>query len=243
MELVKRPSQREITMRKNVIHRFIACGAAVLLFGVAMQAQAQVDNPNKYQEGLHYFLVDQAPPASADRLEVLEAFSYLCSHCNAFEPFISNWEHHRPEDVKFRRLPVVFGRSSWELYARAYVTADLLNIADQSHGAMMDHLWKDKAIMRSMEEIADFYSQYGVDPAKFVATAKSFGVDRMLREDQLKVQSYGVQGTPTLIVNGRYRVAGSAAVPNYDVMLDVVDFLIAKDRAEGATQQGSDTSD
>ena len=230
-------------MRKKVIHRFMAGCAVLMLLGGAMQAQAQDSDSNKYQEGLHYFLVDQAPPPSADRLEVLEAFSYLCSHCHAFEPFISNWEKHRPEDVKFRRLPVVFGRSSWELYARAYVTADMLDIADESHGAMMDRLWKEKKIMRSMEEIADFYSQFGVDADKFVATAKSFAVDRMLREDQLKVQAYGVQGTPSLIVNGRYRVSGSAAVPNYDVMLDVVDFLIAKDRAAGASQQGSDESD
>jgi thiol:disulfide interchange protein DsbA len=228
-------------MKRTAIRWFISCSAALLLGG-AIQAQAQGADPNKYQEGLHYFLVDQAPAEPPAVPEVLEAFSYLCSHCHSFEPFISNWVQHKPEDVRFRRLPVVFGRSSWELYARAYVTADLLNIADQAHGAMMDRLWKEKKIMRSMEEIADFYSQFGVDPDKFVATAQSFGVDRVLREDQLKVKNYGVQGTPSLIVNGRYRVAGSAAVPSFDVMMDVVSFLIAKDRGDVASQQGSGES-
>jgi len=228
-------------MRRTAIRWIPLLGAAALLLGAAVQAQG--DDSYKYQAGLHYFLVDNAPPASPERLDVLEAFSYLCSHCNAFEPYISNWVQHKPEDVKFRRLPVVFGRSSWELYARAYVTADLLNVADKAHGAMMDRLWKEKEIMRSMEEIGTFYGQFGVDPEKFVATSKSFGVDRLLREDQLKVQAYGVQGTPSLIVNGRYRVAGSAAVPNYDVMMDVVDFLIQQDRGAAAPQQGSGESD
>jgi len=41
-----------------------------------------------------------------------------------------------------------------------------------------------------------------------------------------------VRGTPTLIVADKYTISGSEAVPNYDVMMDVVDFLIAKESAE-----------
>jgi len=56
-------------------------------------------------------------------------------------------------------------------------------------------------------------------------------VDTRLRKDQLQVQAYGVTATPTLILNGRYRIAGNAAVLSFDVMLDIVDFLIARDSA------------
>jgi thiol:disulfide interchange protein DsbA len=202
--------------------------AALLMAGAPAWAQ---DKPVPYQEGLHYFLIDQAPAISDEPMQLVEAFSYLCTHCNTFEPYINSWKKRKPEHVSFRRLPVVFGRGSWELYARAYVTAEMMNVAEEAHGALMDRLWKDKQIMRSMDELAAFYSQFGVDPEKFVSTSKSFAVDGRIRKDQALVQSWGIRGTPSLVLNGKYRVSGNAAVPSFEVMLDVIDYLIELESA------------
>lgn len=185
----------------------------------------------KYQEGVHYNAIADAPIASGGAVEVAEAFSYMCTHCASFEPYISHWTQRKPENVSFRRIPVVFGRDSWEVYARAYVTAEIMGIADAAHGALMDKIWKEKQPPRSLEELSKFYAVYGADPARFVATSKSFAVDAKLRKDQRTVQTAGVQGTPSLIVNNRYLVAGNEAVANYDVMLDVVDYLVALESA------------
>jgi thiol:disulfide interchange protein DsbA len=214
---------------------------ALLLGGIAVQAQD--GKPAPYQEGLHYFLIEGAPvqTSASKEIEVAEAFSYLCSHCSTFEPYVNAWKGRKPEGVAFRRVPVVFGRESWELYARGYVTAEMLNIGEEAHSAMMDRLWKEKKVMRSMEELADFYAQFGADREKFLAAAKSFAVDSKLKRDQLKVQSWGITGTPSLVVNSKYRIAGSAAVPSFDVMLDVVNFLIEQERA--VSQQTSAAAD
>jgi thiol:disulfide interchange protein DsbA len=197
----------------------------------ASALQAQDSKPVPYQEGLHYELIDNPPASAPGQHEVVEAFSYLCSHCSSFEPYINAWKKRKPENVDFTRLAVVFGRGSWELYARAYVTAQMLKIGDDAHAAMMDRLWKEKKVMRSMEELAEFYGQFGVDPAKFLATSKSFAVESRLNRDQRKVQEYGVSGTPTLILNGTYRISPSPAVANFDVMLDIVNFLIDQENA------------
>jgi len=211
------------------------------LLSLACSAQAQGTKPVPYQEGLHYFLIDGAPVASSGPMELVEAFSYLCSHCNTFEPYIGAWKKRKPESVEFRRIPVVFGRGSWELYARGYVTAEMMNVGEEAHNAMMDRLWKEKNMMRSMEELAEFYSQFGVDKEKFLATSGSFAVEARLKKDQQKVQSYGITGTPSLVLNGKYRIAGNAAVPSFDVMLDVVDFLIEAESA--GTQESSAAAD
>jgi len=213
----------------------------VAVFAAAPGVQAQAGKLVPYEEGLHYFLIEGAPVETKGPTEVVEAFSYMCSHCNTFDPYVASWKKRLPADVRFSRLPVVFGRGSWELYARAYVTADLLNVADKAHGPLMDRLWKEKQVMRSMDELATFYGQFGVDPEKFLTTSGSFAVDATLKKDQLRVQSYGVTGTPTMIVNGKYRVASSAAVPNFEVLLDVVDFLIAQEAA--ARQPSSAATD
>lgn len=212
---------------------------SVLLGASALQAQGT--KPVPYQEGLHYEVIENAPAGKPGQHELVEAFSYLCSHCNSFEPYINSWKKNKPENVDFNRIAVVFGRGSWELYARGYVTAQLLNIGDEAHAAMMDRLWKDKEVMRSMEELAQFYAQFGVDPEKFLATSKSFAVESRLNRDQRKVQEYGVTGTPSLILNGKYRVSPSPAVASFDVMLDVVNFLIEQENA--GSQQASAAAD
>lgn len=220
-------------MKNQAIRMFMVL--ALLLGGAA--AQAQDSKPVPYQEGLHYFLIEGAPVETGGPVEVLEFFSYLCSHCNTFEPYINAWKKRKPEGVEFRRIPVVFGRGSWELYARGYVTAEMLKIGEEAHTAMMDRLWKEKAVMRTMDELADFYSQFGVDREKFLATANSFAVDSKIKRDQLKLQEYGITGTPSLVVGGKYRITGSAAVPSFDVMLDVVNYLIEQESA--VSQQSS----
>ena len=225
-------------MRVNAIRHI----SLLLLLLACAAAAAQEGKPGPYQEGLHYFPIDGAPAATGSGpLKVEEAFSYLCSHCNTFEPYINAWKRRLPEGVEFIRIPVVFGRSSWELYARGYTTAQMLNIGDEAHTAMMDLLWKEKSIMRSMDELADFYSQFGVDKDKFLATASSFAVDSRLKKDQRKVQDYGITGTPSLVFDGRYRIAANAAVPSFEVMLDVVDFLIQQESA--GSQQVSAAAD
>jgi len=222
---------------KNFARILTLAAALLVAAGVHAQGGAQA----QYQEGLHYVAIEGAPVRTSGKVEVVEAFSYLCSHCNTFEPYINAWKKRIPENVNFRRVPVVFGRGSWELYARGYVTAEMLGIADAAHTAMMDKLWKDKDIMRSMEDLAAFYSQFGVEAEKFLATSKSFAVDTQIKKDQLVLQSYGITGTPSLVVAGKYRVAGNAAVPSFDVMLDVVNFLVAKESA--ASPQSSAAAD
>ena len=211
-------------MKKIFIYLVLLSAAALML---STPVHAQSGSSVSYQEGLHYFLIEEGAPAPGDSAEVIEVFSYMCTHCNTFEPYINSWKIRNADNVKFTRIPVVFGRNAWEIYARAYVTAQMLGLGDDVHTAMMDKLWKEKDVMRSMEELAAFYGNFGVDSKTFLATSKSFAVDARMRKEQRLVQTYGVRATPTLVVNGKYRIAGNAAVPSYDVMLDVVDYLIA----------------
>jgi thiol:disulfide interchange protein DsbA len=213
-------------MKKNFIHLGLTL-AAVLLLSAPVQAQSR--SSVQYQEGLHYFLIEGAPLVPVGSTEVVEVFSYMCSHCFTFEPYIDNWVKRNANKVKFSRIPVVFGRKAWEIYARAFVTAQMMGLGDDVHAALMAKIWKDKAVMRSMEDLAEFYSAFGIDPKTFIATSKSFAVDARMRKEQRQVQTYGIRGTPSLVLNGKYRVAGNEAVPSFDVMLDVLDYLIASE--------------
>lgn len=211
---------------------------ALALFIINNTAMAQTPPASPYQEGVHYFAIEQAPGAKpGDSVEVTEVFSYLCTHCNTFEPYLQNWQSKMHEGVSLNRIPVEFGRAAWSLYARAYVAASVMGIAEKSHVPMMDAIWKQRRQMHNMEQLAEFYSDFGVNKETFLATAQSFAVDAQLRREQQLARTYGVTGTPTLIVNGRYRVAAGGAVPSLDMMLSIVDYLVAQELALQAAQQ------
>jgi len=225
---------------KNSLIRFLGvCIVSLLVF--SQVAQAQDNKPVPYQEGLHYFLIENAPETSDGPMKLEEAFSYLCTHCNTFDPYVKSWLQRKPDHVQFRRIPVGFGRASWELYSRGYVTAEMMNVPDEAHYALMDRIWKEKNMIRNMEDLATFYSQFGLDREKFLSTSRSFAVDGKLRKDQSLIQAYGIRGTPSVVLNGKYRIAGSAAVASYDVMFDIVDYLIELDSA--SSLQASVASD
>lgn len=207
----------------------------VLLAGFALSGLAQAQE-GQFQEGTHYQKLEQvAGYQPIDGVEVTEVFSYLCNHCATFEPYMQAWKERLPEGVSLTRIPVEFGRPAWALYARAYVTASVMGIAEESHPRMMDTLWKEKRQMRNIEELAEFYTQFGVDKAQFVSTSESFAVDMRVRREQQLVKTYGVDATPTMVVNGKYRVTAH----DFDTTLAVVDYLVAREMANQGAEQAA----
>ena len=190
--------------------------ASVLLLG-SQFAFAQ------FEEGTHYIKFGQVVSPSTDgTIQVTEVFSYLCGHCNTLEPYVVNWKAKQPDNVKFNRIHVDFGGAS-TLMAKAYIASEMTGIVEQSHPAMMDAIWKQRKQFRNADQLADFYSNFGVEKERFLANLNSFALDSQMRRSMQNVKSWGVTGTPCIIVNGKY------LVPNAGQTMDVVDFLVAKE--------------
>lgn len=197
----------------------------LLCFSAAVSAQ-------EYVEGVHYTRTANAsPPRQDGKIEVVEVFSYVCRHCNTFQPYVNNWHSKLPDNVSFYRVPVIF-QASWQPYAVSYYTAETMGILDEAHGAMFAAIHREGKQFRSMEQIADFYTNYGISAEIFLSTARSFAVDTKLRKgvQQTGARGWGVQSTPTMVVAGKYRVNTSQAVPQSQ-MLNVVNHLIELETA------------
>ncbi|MDX1634527.1 MAG: thiol:disulfide interchange protein DsbA/DsbL [Marinobacter sp.] len=203
--------------------------AAVLLLALAsFGAQAQ---STEFREGEHYrALSNPVPTGSGDKIEVAEVFWYGCPHCYSFKPLIEKWEQDLPEDVQFELLPAALGQS-WEPHARAFYTVKALDKFEQTHDALFDALARDRKPLNDAESLADFLSEYGVDPEKFVKTFNSFGVNAKMQQAQAKIRGARITGVPAMLVNGKYVVSASLA-GSHEQMLEVVDYLIEKERAQ-----------
>jgi thiol:disulfide interchange protein DsbA len=192
---------------------------------LVLAGQAALAQNASFEEGKQYFKINQAAAPRADgKVEVIVVFSYLCSHCNVLEPYVEAWKAKQADSIVVNRMHVNFGRAH-ELMARGYIVSEMTGVVDQAHPAMMDAIWKERKRFRSVNDLAEFYSQFGLDQDRFLSNFNSFAADSQLRRIEQNTRAWGITGTPSIIVNRKYRV------PNTAMVWDVVDYLVAEELA------------
>ena len=170
----------------------------------------------------------QAWAARPGRIEVAELFGYTCPHCAHFEPLLAQWKQRQGKDVDLALVPAVYG-GAWDVWARAFFAASDLGLLPRSHEAVFAAIHRDGRLPRnpSAQELGTFFSSYGVDGDRFRAAMADPKVDaRMDRARKFAIAS-GAEGTPTLVVNGRYRVTAASL----EDALRITDWLVARERS------------
>ncbi|MBV0934438.1 thiol:disulfide interchange protein DsbA/DsbL [Marinobacterium weihaiense] len=200
-----------------------------LLMTVSLSLMAALAWAEEYRAGEHYYeLPYPVKTVDAGKVEVTEAFGYLCPHCNTFEPLLEKWRKQQADDVAFVGLPVVFGRS-WEPLARAYYVAELTDTVEASHQAMFNAIHLQRQRFTGPDALAKFYAPLGIEPDQFHKLYDSFAVNMKLKQGDSKLRGYEITGVPAMVVNGKYRVTAQSA-GGHKAMLDVVDYLVEKER-------------
>lgn len=193
-----------------------------LMLALSLLSLATIAPAADWVEGRHYFAISPAQPTqvAAGKVEVIEVFSYGCPACNEFYPTMDKIKAALPSNAELKYLPASWiAAESWPLFQRAYLTAQILGVADKAHGAMFQAIWSNdelaiiergtdrlKRPTPTLEQVAAFYQRTtGVAPEKFVQTAKSFAVESRMKVVDQQIKSYRADSTPTLVVNGKYR--------------------------------------
>jgi len=209
----------------------------------AVAAAPFVDD-GKWVEGKNYFLIEPAQPTShPGKIEVTEVFSYACPACNGFHSTVDQIAKSLPSNAVMNYLPASFRPDeNWPLFQRAFYAAQALGVVDKTHDAMYDAVWKSgelatydlknsglkpQAAWPTIDDVAKFYAKYGVDPKEFVGIANSFTINtKMKRADEL-MKAYGVDSTPTMIIDGKYRFTASSA-GGYAQSIELTQWLVSK---------------
>jgi protein dithiol oxidoreductase (disulfide-forming) len=201
-------------------------------------------------QGSNYFLIEpaQTPDVAAGKVEVTEVFSYACPACNRFYPVVDRLRAALPANAELDYVAAAFNTSEdWPMFQRAYYTAQLLDIDKRTHDAMFDAVWKTgelaiidpssrriKSPAPTIQDAARFYARVaGVKPETFVATAASFGVDVKIRQADQLIRTELIDQTPTIVVDGKYRVTVGSAGGD-DQLIELVKWLVAQQSASHA---------
>lgn len=186
--------------------------AALLLSSTAIAAA---------QLGKDYTLLNPAQPVSGKKIEVLEFFFYECSHCYHLHPELAAWEKTMPADVELGFVPTIF-RDSTEPLARTYFALESIGKISQMDDAIYQAIHVKQVNLYDLNTIAAFVGSNGVDRSKFTAAYNSFTVNsKVIRAKQL-IRSYGIDGTPTLVVAGKYKITGLQPADTIRVLNEVI---------------------
>jgi len=178
-------------------------------------------------EGTYSMLNPPQPTHSGKKIEVLEFFFYGCPHCYHLQVALRDWEKTMPKDVQLDFVPVAFAPSA-EPMAYTYYALQEMKLRDKLHDKLYDAWNVDHLYLTETDQIADFVAQQGVDRQKFLDFYNSFSVRSEVMQSKQMVRSYQIDGTPTLVVDGRY-IVPSLGPENTIRLLDEV---IAKVRRE-----------
>jgi thiol:disulfide interchange protein DsbA len=216
--------------------------AFLSMVALALVASAHAA-PQTWSEGRHYTRLSPVQRTSVPdgKVEVMEVFSYGCIACNGFQPVIEKLQRSLPSQAQLVFLPASFNEAEdWPLFQRAYFAAQRLGIAESTHQALYDAVWKtgELAIIEpgtrrlnkpqpSLLDAAHCYQRLtGVKPEKFLEVAKSFTVETRMKAADDQVAAMQVPGTPCIVVNGKYRV-NAESLRTTDELIELVKYLVA----------------
>lgn len=164
------------------------------------------------------------------KIEIVEFFGYVCPHCAAIQPTVSAMKAKLPPDVHFVEVPAAFG-GPWDNYAKAYYSAEAMGLLDKTHDAMFRAIHVDQSLkgergMDTPEQIAAFYKNYGADPGQFLSSMQSFAVAAKInRARQFMTDAFAngdTMGTPSFVINGKYRVKGKTMDDSFRIINQLV---------------------
>ena len=202
-----------------------------ILFGLFLalllpaSACAAAPAPLVPTEGVDYAVIEGAQPYRPlqGKIEVVEVFAYSCTHCAAFEPKLDAWRRTLPRDVRFTFVPSA-GVGSIPL-SRAFFATEALGAVERTHAALFRAMHDEGTMPLNPtdDELQQWLVGQGLSAAKLRAAWNSPAMADDLRRADAFERAIDLEGTPTLVVNGRYRILGNSR----DEQLRIMDALIA----------------
>lgn len=199
--------------------------ATLILLSVIFSSPLLADD---FIAGKDYVILhDQAPSKTAAKsIEVLEFFSYGCPWCYKLEAPMHQWLSQHP-NVHLVQSPVVF-HQEWELYAKAFYTAKVLNLEEKLSPKLFATIQDDQQPLNTPKAMIDFFVAQGVQKSTAQsAFSNSPTIDLKIKAGMKLMAQYRIQAVPAVVVQGKYKTDLQMA-QSLDRFFLLLDFLASK---------------
>jgi thiol:disulfide interchange protein DsbA len=211
----------------TLIARIVVPLAALACFVGGAQAQEV-----RARQNIEYRLIATQPVESGDRIEVIDFFWYGCPYCNELQPSLDDWAKRKPADVTLRRIPVIL-KDNWAPHARIYYTLELLGETERLHSRVYHSYHVEELHMSRPEVMEQWAVKNGIERRRWLDAYHSPEVDARIARAFQATKRYDIQGTPSVVVDGRY-LTSSSMTPTVRGVIPVVEDLIVLARQRRA---------
>lgn len=202
---------------------------ALAMFAAAVLSMSAFAASDAAFEGHDYTLLKNPQPvATGNKIEVLEFFWYRCPHCFQLEPGLDKWVKTLPKDVQIRRVPAVF-REDWMPGAKIFYTLEQMGLLDTLHNKVFDAYHIEHLNLNDPAVLGSWIAKQGVDRKKFEAIYSSFSTQAKATQGAKLASTYGINGVPMFIVDGKYSTSMSMT-GSEPRLFEVLDQLIGMAR-------------
>ena len=185
--------------------------------------------PTAPVEGKEYTMVRPVVPMKGKKIEVVYFFSYTCPHCFRFDPIIEPWSKKLPSWIDFKLNPVAWD-SRLDPFVKTYYALESLGLLPKLHMKFFESvIYQTHKDENPAADIADFMVKAGVNAKQWNSAYNSFGVANKTRAASRLWQSYGIDATPMIGIDGKY-VTGPHMTPTRESDLVVVETLAQRAR-------------
>jgi len=98
-------------------------------------------------------------------------------------------------------------------------------VVDKVHADFFDAIQNKHQALETEKDLAKFFGAHGVKEDDFRMAYKSFAVDSKMRQAEGMAARYGVTGTPSITVNGKYLISPGKA-KSFPRMIEITNALI-----------------
>ena len=202
---------------------FLALVGMVMAFSVSAA---------QFSDGAQYVTLDKTV---ANEPQVLEFFSFYCPHCYQFEQVwhvSDSIRENLPKDVKYTKYHVEFLGPLGKQLTQAWAVAIALGVEDKVSPLMFDAVQKQQSVQNA-DDIRKVFIQAGVKGEDYDAALNSFVVKSLVVQQEKAAADLGLQGVPSVFVNGKYMVKNDGLdTSSMDMYVkqysDVINFLATK---------------
>ena len=207
--------------RRAAITLLARGGLALASFALAGRAGSQ---EIRARQNIEYRIIPVQPVETGASIEVIDFFWYGCPYCNELQPVLEDWIKRKPDDVSVRRIPVIL-RDSWAPHARIYYTLDLLSEVERLHPRVYHSYHVEELSMSKPDVMEQWAVKNGIERRRWVDAYFSPEVDGRIARAFQATKRYDIQGTPSVVVDGRY-LTSSSMTPTVRGMVPVVEDLV-----------------
>jgi thiol:disulfide interchange protein DsbA len=206
-------------MRRRAALKALAGGIALALAGRASAQEIRA------RQNIEYRVIPTPQPVETGaNIEVIDFFWYGCPYCNELQPALFDWIKNKPADVTVRHVPAIL-KDTWAPHARIFYTLELLGELERLHLAVYHSYHVEQLYMSKPDVMEQWAVKNGIDARRWKDAYYSPEVDAKIARAAQATKRYDIQGTPSLVVDGRY-LTSSSMTPSVRGVIPVLDDLV-----------------